>query len=526
MQQQPFSPGQIIEIVKRRLLALILPAVVIIPITIAIAFLLPSIYRATATILIEDQEIPQEFVAATVTSYAEKRIETIRQRIMSSIRLIEIIDEYGLYEKEKKKETTEEILQMMRERITVNAISADVASIRNRRGSSTIAFVLSFEGEQPAIVQKVTSKLTSLFLEENLKVRQRQTLETSSFLKEEMNKVGMELQEAENKLARFKEAHINELPEARSVNMQLLGSLEMEINRQREKLQGLREREAYLKSQLAVQPASKEADAQMTRLEQHKKYLIALQAQFTDIHPDVIKTKREIAELEKRLDEQPTEERTVDAQNENPAYRALMDQQEMLRVDIESTSRELKKLEAERARYKKYIEATPMLEQQYNSLLIERKNNMDKYDDLMKKFMESRVAHGLESEQKGERFTLIDPARMPEKPVRPNRLAIILIGIVLGLGAGGGLAAVREATDRSVRNADALAAKSGIPVLASIPLIDTDKDRRRRFAFRLYWAMGTFMTIVLVITAVHFFIMDLDIFWAKLTRNIDKRLIF
>jgi hypothetical protein len=158
------------------------------------------------------------------------------------------------------------------------------------------------------------------------------------------------------------------------------------------------------------------------------------------------------------------------------------------------------------------------VEEGYKNLLVERNNTQLKYDDLMKKFMEARVAHGLEKGQMGERFTLIDPARLPEKPVIPNRPVILLIGLFLGIGAGIGTASLQESADKSARSSEDLATNFPFPVLAEIPEIITLQDERRGQR-RLRIITGiVVLSMVIVVMILHFFVMDLDVLWARLTR--------
>ena len=159
------------------------------------------------------------------------------------------------------------------------------------------------------------------------------------------------------------------------------------------------------------------------------------------------------------------------------------------------------------------------MEEEYNGLAAARNSTQAKVNDLMRKLMEARVSHGLEKEQMGERFTLVDPPRLPEKPFKPNRLAIMLIGFVLGIGAGVGFAALREFSDDSVHTAEQLEAATQFPVLAGIPVIETARDIRRKRIRRAVYAFGTAGVLAAGILVFHFFVMDLDVFWAKLGRK-------
>jgi succinoglycan biosynthesis transport protein ExoP len=517
MQQMPMTPKDYLEIVKRRKWSLVLPAVIIFLLAGIVALALPSIYQSESTILIEEQEIPADFVMATVTGYAEQRIQQINQRIMSFSRLLEIIQRFDLYPELKDRWTTEEIVEKMKGDTALEPVSAEIVDKRTGRPSTaTIAFTLSYEGKNPQKVQQVANVLTSLFLEENLQVRAKQASDTTDFLESEMDRVKADLAAIESQIADFKEAHMNELPEMLQLNMQTLNNIERSIELASQQLRTLKEKEEYLQTQLASLAPYEEEQATRQRLEELKVQLVHLTKRFSEEYPDVKKTRAEIAELEEQL-KNPGKNND---QPDNPAYVTLAAQLASTQSEIESVKRQLKELESSVNAYRLRIAGTPKVEEEYSVLMVARDNTQAKYDDLMRKHMEARVAHGLEKEQKGERFTLIEPPRLPEKPYKPNRLAIMLIGIVLGMGAGIGLAALREFSDDAVRSAESLTMMTEFPVLAGIPEIMTAKDIAGRRTKRLALAVGALAAVVLGLVVFHFFVMDLDIFWAKLMRKL------
>jgi hypothetical protein len=192
-----------------------------------------------------------------------------------------------------------------------------------------------------------------------------------------------------------------------------------------------------------------------------------------------------------------------------------------VRAEIDAVKRQVTTLQGRREGLRKRIEASPRVEEGYKVLLADRDNLRAKFDELTKKYMEAKVAHGLEKGQMGERFTIIDAARLPEKPISPNRPAIILIGLVLGLGAGIGTAALREHGDKAVHSAESLARATGIPVLASIPtIVAPDEERRDGGRLKVVLA-GTVVSLLTMTLIVHFLIMDLDIVWAKILRRMQ-----
>lgn len=532
MEQETINLSDFVDIIRRRRWSFILPAGAIFLLAVLVALALSPVYKSTATILIEEQEIPSDFVITTVTSYVEQRLQSINQRIMSSTRLLRIIDRFNLYADIRDKRTTEEIVEKMREDVLLEPISTEVMDKRTGRATmATIAFTLSYQAkESPSTVQKVASQLTSLFLEENLKVRERQTSETSQFLREESERVKTQMDRIEAEIAAFKQAHINELPEMLQLNMQELSNIDRNMERLQENLRTLKQREGYLQAELSTtspkwyQSWIAQKDEDVKRLEFLEVQLISLKTRYSDFYPDVIKTAQEIEIIKKRLDEAGVDYsrhgETVDETPENPAYISLSAQLGGVQSEIETINRQINNLENNAIRYKQRIAATPAVEETYNALLSRQANTRLKYNDLLQKTMEAEVAQGLEKDQKGERFTLIDPARLPEKPFKPNRLAIVLIGIVLGMGAGVGWAALREFTDDAVHNAEALTRSTGFPVLSGIPAIITPAEAERRLRMRRIKIIAAVAAVPLAIIIFHFFIMDLDIFWAKLMRRL------
>ena len=223
MEEQIPTINDALDIAKRRKVSFLVPALVVFCIAAITAFAWPPSYKSTSTILIENQEIPQEFVMSTVTTFVEQRLETTRQRILSFTRLLELINRYNLYADKRDRWTTEQIVETMREDITVAPITAEVVDKRTGRPmTATLAFTVSYEGDNPQTVYQIANVLTTFFLEESIEVRSRSAKQTSSFLLDEMNGVKQRLAELDGQIATFKEKHIHELPEMIQVNLAAL----------------------------------------------------------------------------------------------------------------------------------------------------------------------------------------------------------------------------------------------------------------------------------------------------------------
>ncbi len=547
--------------------------------SVIVAFILPPVYRSQSTILIEEQQIPQEFAQTTITSYVEERLQVITQQIMSRPRLLEIINQFNLYPEMRDRFTTEEIVQKLRDAINFEMINTEVMDRRTGRPTTaTIAFTLAYEGENPSTVQKVANRLASLYLEANLKTREQRASNITTFLERELKNLKTQIDEKESKISQFKQIHGQELPEYRTINMQALSRLNQQLDQAAMQIRSQQERKIYLEGQLAnvdpLMPVVTEEGKTMMNPRERLKYLrlqlISLQSQLSDKHPDVKRMKGEIAELEAKVGdtndslgkikqlkdsegrlailkgklgprhpdviklekevkllktqveslESQTAANTISENNpENPAYISLKTQIASAEMEIRSLNQVKRQLEEKINRYQQLIDNTPLVEKEYNDLVRDQQADQLKYQEIMNKLMDAKVSQGMEESQQAERFTIIDPALSPERPAKPNRLAIVLIGFVLALGCGVGLAAVRENLNTTVKNTAELSRSTGLPVLASIPLLETAEDLQKKSRRKIMMIVIALGIIAIALLLINSFIMPLDILWIKLQRR-------
>ncbi|MEA2109169.1 MAG: GNVR domain-containing protein [Pseudomonadota bacterium] len=569
-------------IIRRQKILFLVTFASIFTLSVIVAFVLPPVYRSQSTILIEEQQIPQEFVQTTITSYVEERLQVITQQILSRPRLLEIINQFNLYPDMRDRFTTEEIVQKMRDAINFEMINTEVTDRRTGRSTTaTIAFSLAYEGENPSTVQKVTNKLTSLYLEANLKTREQRASNITTFLEKELKNLKEKIGEQESKISQFKQQHGQELPEYRSVNMQALSRLNQQIDQAAMQIRSQQERKIYLEGQLAnvdpllpvVTDEGKTVMNPRERLKYLRLQLISLQSRLSDKHPDVKRMIGEIAELEtkvgdtndslgkikrlkdsedrlailkgklgpkhpdviklekeiKLLKQQIEKQQSQTAINaasennpENPAYINLKTQIASATMEINSLKQEKKRIEEKINHYQQLIDNIPLVEKEYNDLIRDQQTDQAKYQEIMNKLLEAKVSQEMEESQQAERFTIIDPALTPERPAKPNRLAIVLIGFVLALGAGVGLAAVRENLNDAIKTEEELGRLTGLPVLTSIPLMESDKERRQKRNKKLIVVLILGLVIALGLLLFHLYVMPLDILTLKLQRKFSR----
>lgn len=518
MEENTLEIGDIIAIINLRKWFLILPAMLIITCSVCIALLLPPVYKSESTILIKEQDVPGDYVKTSMTSYAEQRIQSINQKVMTSSRLLELINRFDLYADLKARKTTDEIIAIMSKDIELKPINVELPDPRTGREKiMTIAFSISYNGKNPSKVQQVVSTITSFYLSEDIQEREQQASETVAFLTDEIQRVNVSMKEKEAQLSEFKQGNIASLPEFFQLNMQTLSGAERAIEREQERLESLKDRAGYLESQLSTVKPNVEMEEEI-RLKQLEMQLSNLKSQFSDHYPDVVNAQKEIVKVRAIVNRKRAENR---GRPDNPLYVSLSSQLAGTRSDIASARVQIMQLSQQADQYRAKIAATPKVEERYNQLTAEINSLKFKYSELQQKVMEAKLSLSLQTEQKGERFTLIEPARLPEKPYKPNRLAIVLIGCVLGIGAGVGMAALAEFSDSSFRNSEVLERATGLPVLAEIPHIITFQDRFNR---TIKWSVGLALTtviIILIVTLFHFYVMDLNVFGAKIMNRLS-----
>ncbi len=488
----------------------VVPAVVL-PLVVAIVSMqIPDRFRSTTLILVQPQKVPDRFIPSTVTTDIEDRLRTISQQIFSRTRLEKVIQEFDLFAEEREKQMTpEEIVALMRRRIDLNV---------HRRDS----FRLSYEDSDPRRAMLVTNKLAGLFIEENLKVREQQALGTSQFLAGEIERYRAQIREKDEAITAFKRRYLPELPEQLASNQARLTQLQNRLQINAENLNGAEDRRLQLQQQIAEIERRVEAEYQ-ARLAERERLLSAVpaddgsvapgvpavvaqlpeeralaeaQAQldqlrlsYTEKHPDVARLKAEVDRLRAEAERArraapvavaPAESGTgtgVAGGTETlPPVRKLYPEiyntlkMDLARVeaDIERLRRSNREIEREIEVYQARIAVTPTRQMELQRLSEDYDNLRAILQDLVNKKMQADLSGNLEKKQKGEQFKVLDPANLPERPVAPNRLRLVLAAAFVGLALGAGLVFVADFLVPGAKSREDLKAFLPVPVLAAI----------------------------------------------------------
>lgn len=571
------GPRDYLAAVLRRKFRLIVPAVIIVAIAIVVAVVTPAVYRSTGTVLIEEPEVPREFIRSTITSFAAERLQIIQQRVMTTQNLISIINKFNLYTEQRKTTAINEIARGFGDKIAMQLVSAEVVDPRSGQArKAVIAFNVSFEDGDRRVAQQVANELVSLYLNENLRIRREKAAETTGFLAEEGDRLGKQLGELEARIAEFKARHSGVLPEQLGLNQAALARTDGQLNDANRRLQLLEERRIVLQSQLSqLNPmGSRVVDGQtilspIERLKALQTKLISMKGVYGSQHPDVEKMRREIEALKKetggsvgveaykrqlqdvndqlatqrkkygdkhpdviRLERQARSLRAeikdgktggganLTPKPDNPQYIMVQGQLRTLESQVEAVNKEREMLQAALKEYEARVLKIPENEREYLTLRRDYDNAQAKYRDVRAKQLEAQLAEALETERKGERFSLIEPPQLPLNPIRPNRMAIIFIGLVFAGAAGVGNVFLAEALDESIYGSRSLAAITGQTPLVVVPVIGESIEKPKKWPWILLGATVLVICLIGAIFAYHAYVKPLDVLWFSTLRKL------
>lgn len=536
-----------------------------------IATALPPIYKSEAIIRVDEQEISEDFVQSTVSEFVGERISKISQQVLNRAKLIEIAKLHQINADERDKISDTEIVKQMKQDIILEPIISDLQSGQTGRNMSvvTIAFNLSYQGKDPDTVQKVTETLSNLFLEEDIKRREKIVTATTDFLKEELERLNNEINSHEKKISEFKTEYQKVLPDEKNYNFQAILRLERELDKAESRLRFLREKELLLETQLArVEPLSPiivEGENVSTnpnqRLKQLYLELTRLRSLYSEKHPDIKKAKNEIRELETQvktsdvsvvkvkrllqLEAQLAEMKGVHGPNhpeikaikreisilkpevnnlmtetvktkisqekpDNPAYISLVTQLNALKMEMQAIEADKNQIIMEIDKFQRRIEKAPFVEKELNALLRDHESAQAKYLDISNKLMEAQVSRGLEGKEQSQRVSIASPAYYPTEPFKPNRLLIIILSFASALVLSSLFVALREGMDDTVKNADAIKSITGVPVLTSVPYIVTNEEKRAKRYKKFIWSLAVFLALGVFLIVVDQFIISFD----------------
>ena len=551
MSNDVLTVGDYFAAFKRRKLLLMATMFFVVLGATTLAFVWPPTYYSSGTILVEQQNVPEALVQSTISTYANERIQIVSKRVMTSGNLVEIIEKFDLYPEERAAGVrSEQLVNRFREDTVLETLSAEVSNRLGRTVQSTIAFTVGYNSASPETARDVAAELVELYLSENARSRTQAATETSAFLQRRAQTLDSELRDLEQQLADFKEVHGDSLPELQGLNRDRLDTADREGDNLQREIRSLKDARDLVESELSVispYASYDSPDGLMTapqRLDILQREYITLTSKYGPRHPDLIRLRKEIAlltggnfdtELQAieerlyafRLELAPLKERyaadhpdvvtkerqireleqrrerllkdsTKNLKPTNPIFIQKQGQLTATRNELATAERQLAALIERRQEYEQRLMRSPIVERDYTALQREYDAKLAQFREVEDKREAARLSESLEVEQKGERFAMIDAPRVPQEPISPNRIAIILLGIVVAVGGGVGLASLVDAMDTTVRGSKDIADLFDTPPIATIMYVENPADVMKRRARNMLIAGGALASIAAV----------------------------
>jgi polysaccharide biosynthesis transport protein len=489
-----FSPLSMARILWKHRLMVLVVAILGAAASFAVVHQLPAIYRSEALILVDSQKIPERYVSSTVNTEVQDRLASISQEILSTTRLQKVIDNFGLYRDERKRLVQEEIIELMRKDIS---ITLEKGWTRDRPG----AFRVGYQGRSPTLVTEVASQLANLFIEENLRTRERQAEGTADFIDSQLNEAKKTLVELEAKVRKYKVAHNGDLPEQETSDNAVLARLQLELQGNQDAINRAQQNKVMLQGNVDMAEAAAGASRNRQRSPSppgvgaygdpaSQKESEFLQAQYDALSKHFLPTYPRMVALQHEIEKQKMAEGGEHARIEN------------LETQIALADREIQQRNSERegilksiARYQSRIEQLPVREQEMAELTRDYEISKTNYTSLLDKKLAAGMASDMERRQQGERFTMLDPPRVPEKPVSPKKPLLAGIGCALSLALALAFPITQETKKNAVLGEWELT--EGLNVLGRVPFIEpgsrdlpeTGKQRSNKWKWALVSSM-------------------------------------
>jgi polysaccharide chain length determinant protein (PEP-CTERM system associated) len=468
-----------------------------------VTWFLPKRYRSETVILVEQQKVPERYVESNVAIDLQQRLQNITQQILSRTRLLQIAQDYHLYSSEGKIDS-DALVKRMRKDIQIELVKANETQLTS--------FKVAYSASTPQLAQQITGALTDLFIQDNLRNRQKLSEDTTEFLENQLQSARADLAQQELRLRDFKGRYLGELPEQLQSNVQILSGLQSRMQAETEALNQAEQQKLYLDSLLAQYKGSmnngesSSLPALDQELEKLRKQLTDLSGRYTPEHPDIVRVKQQIAATERLKESLEQEIRSGKAESSHPAASATQIQatSPMMQIDaqikanqlnIANRKREIKDLAAQIQQYEGRLNLTPVREQELAAVTRDYQQSRTNYESLLAKKQQSVMATDLEKRQQGEQFKVLDPPSLPLKPYFPDRFKMSLAGLGVGGALAFGLVVLLEFANAPIYHEDDLRNLTPAPLLVGIPSVYTPAEERART--RQHWLEVTAASLLL-----------------------------
>ncbi len=515
------EPGEILDILRRRKWVILFSVLLIHIGSVVYCIMAPDLYQSTMKLLVIPPTVSEGKVQTTVNIGTMDRLKMLEEDILSRSRLIGVINELELFKEESKKISSDALVNRMRKRIEIDT-----------KGKNT--FILTFQHEKPEVAMRVTSRLGSFFVEENIRSREATAQETSKFLVDEVQVTRKRLEAQEEKLKKYKLQFGGELPQQEQANLMRLQRLQDQIKNNSDAMARLADRKVFLEAQVSniernllgpehQDPFETTGSVGQTsprnllaELAMRRRNLDELSKKYTPLYPAVVQARWEVEQLEGKIAamRQAAKKAKEDSAKGTAKPSTSLSTPDLdpttgdtgelgrLRGQIASIDLEVVALKRETAnatrtidQIQQKVERLPQREQELISLSRDYDNIKKSYEELLKKQLDSQVSQKLEEKQKGEQFQVLEPASLPTRPFKPDRPMVLGLALLASMVVGVGGAFTLEMLDPTLRGSREFKNFFDMPILACLPVI-RDDGLNRRLAVRRAAIAGVLVSIL------------------------------
>ena len=500
------------SIFVRRMPYFLVIAALFAAVVITVAYILPPVYRSQASMLVEPQQIPDQLAQTTVPVNPFEQAQIIEQRLMTRSNLLALAERIGLYA-DQPELSVGAIIGDIAERIEFIGFVPDPTKRPDDPGATIIG--VAFEAPTSAFALTGANELVSLILAENVRLRTDRAGDTLQFFNAEVARLQAELERQSERIAEFKTAHVEALPDS-------LDTRRAQQEREEQRLLTLEQEEEALRNQRSTVvwvfertgrgAATANLSAEETELQALKSQLLQQRAVYNESSPTVRVLQARVTALETLVEEQRAA-RAMPDENGEAAEPMTELEIELAPIDarLEFIDQEKAEIEANLAELEASMQATPNNEMVLAGLERELLSLQAQYNQTTAALGQAQVGERIEVLSKGERFSLIEPPTEPSAPVRPKRVLLAGAGVVGGAGLGVGFILLLELLNRSIRRPVELSTKLGIQPFATVPYIRTQGERRWKRS-----VIGAVLAVIVVVIpagllALHTYYMPLDL---------------
>ena len=453
-----------------------------------LSWALPEKYTSHTRVLVERPVVGDSYVKPVVSDDLNQQLASMKEQILSRTRMQRLVEKFGLYKKDVNRKPMEVLVERLQKSIAVTPMSP----MQGTQSTGLPGFDVDVTLGEARLAQQICSEITTMFMEQNLRLHQQQAEDTTQFLAKQLEEAKAKLDDQDAKLAAFQARNVGALPDDEKTTLTLLSGMTPQLDAVTQSLNQARQSKAFLESMLSQQlgalkasPEGQNPETLGQQLSNLQKQLLALQGHDTDEHPDVVKLKRDIAEVEKKIQDasaapqsQPNKNTRAPMAAEPPQIQQLRAQLHESEVAIHLKTMEQEGLQRQIRILQGRVQLSPMIQQEYKALTRDYQTALNFYNELLKNRNESQMATELENRQQGEHFRVLDPPSLPERPSFPNRPLCSFGGLGAGLILGLGLTQVAEWRDRSIRTRRDVEIHLGMSTLALIPWASPTTSRK------------------------------------------------